>query len=197
MEIIRAFIAIDLPDSVKSALIQIQDELKQYERSPVKWVDPESIHLTLKFLGNIDVEVAPQITESIAIAAENMYTFQLGLGELGVFPGLRAPRVIWVGIAGEIATLSTLQKNIEHYVAPLGFPAEKRSFSQHLTLGRVRENASPDERRHLGEVVSSIKVNLRPFFTADSVSLIRSILTRQGAIYNQISSVKLQGNLAR
>jgi len=197
MEIIRAFIAIDLPDSIKSDLVRIQDALKQHEHSCVKWVDPNGIHLTLKFLGNIDAETTPRITESISRAVENTPNFELGLGKLGVFPGLRAPRVIWLGIVGEITLLSALQVNIESHVSPLGFPIEKRDFSPHLTLGRVRENASAHERQRLGEVVSSMQVNLRSLFTVDSVSLIRSTLTNKGAIYSNISSVRLQGNQVR
>jgi len=192
MEPVRAFIAIELPNSVKSTLSQLQDNLKQSDHAPVKWVDPESIHLTLKFLGNIAAGTIPQLTKAISEAARGIAPFRLDLGELGVFPNLRAPRVVWVGLGGEIATLSVIQENIESALIPLGFSPERRAFSPHLTLGRVRERASPEERRRLGEAVSSLKIGAKLSFTVDALNLMRSRLTREGAFYSRLSSVALQ-----
>ncbi len=192
MEPVRAFIAIKLPNSVKSTLSQLQDDLKQSDHAPVKWVDPDSIHLTLKFLGNIAVGTTPELTRAISEAARGIAPLRLELGELGVFPNLRAPRVVWIGLGGEIATLSVIQENIESALIPLGFSPERRAFSPHLTLGRVRERASPEERRRLGEAVSSLKMGAKLSFTVDSLSLMRSRLTREGAFYSRLSSVALQ-----
>jgi len=192
MEPVRAFIAIELPNSVKSTLSQLQDNLKQSDRAPVKWVDPDSIHLTLKFLGNIAAGTIPELTKAISEAARGIAPFRLALGELGVFPNLRAPRVVWVGLGGEIATLSVIQENIESALIPLGFSPERRAFSPHLTLGRVRERASPEERRRLGEAVSSLKMGAKLSFKVDSLSLMRSRLTRECAFYSRLSSVALQ-----
>ena len=192
MEPVRAFIAIELPNSVKSALSQLQDNLKQRDHAPVKWVAPDSIHLTLKFLGNIAAGTIPELTKAISEAARDIAPLRLELGELGVFPNLRAPRVIWVGLGGEIAALSVVQENIESSLIPLGFTPERRSFSPHLTLGRVRERASPEERRRLGEAVASLKMEAKPSFMVDSLSLMRSRLTREGAFYSRLSSVVLQ-----
>jgi len=192
MEPVRAFIAIELPNSVKSTLSQLQDNLKQSDRAPVKWVDPDSIHLTLKFLGNIAAGMIPELTKAISEAAGGIAPFRLDLGELGVFPNLRAPRVVWVGLGGEIATLSVIQENIESALIPLGFSPERRAFSPHLTLGRVRERASPEERRRLGEAVSSLKIGAKLSFTVDALNLMRSRLTREGAFYSRLSSVALQ-----
>jgi len=158
----------------------------------VKWVDPESIHLTLKFLGNIAAGTIPELTKAISEAARGIAPLRLELGELGVFPNLRALRVVWVGLGGEIATLSVIQENIESALTPLGFPPERRAFSPHLTLGRVRERASPEERRRLGEAVASLKIDTKLSFTVDSLSLMRSRLTREGAFYSRLSSVALQ-----
>jgi 2'-5' RNA ligase len=158
----------------------------------VKWVDPDSIHLTLKFLGNIAAGTIPELTKAISEAARGIAPFRLELGELGVFPNLRAPRVVWIGLGGAIATLSVIQENIESALIPLGFSPERRAFSPHLTLGRVRERASPEERRRLGEAVSSLKLGAKLSFTVDSLSLMRSRLTREGAVYSCLSSVALQ-----
>lgn len=192
MESVRAFIAIELPGSVKSALSQLQDNLKRSEHTSVKWVDTGSIHLTLKFLGNIATETIPELTKVLSEAARGITPFHLELGEMGVFPNLRAPRVVWVGLRGETATLSVLQENIESALIPLGFPPENRAFSPHLTLGRVREKASPGERRSLGQAVASSKVASREPFPVDSLSLMRSTLTREGAVYSRLYSVALR-----
>ncbi len=192
MESVRAFIAIELPNSVKSTLSQLQDNLKQSGYAPVKWVDPHSIHLTLKFLGNIAAGTIPEVTKAISEAARGIAPLRLELGEPGVFPNLRAPRVVWVGLGGEIATLSVIQENIESALIPFGFPPERRAFSPHLTLGRVRERCSAEERRRLGETVASLKVDTRLSFTVDSLSLMRSRLTREGAFYSRLASVALE-----
>lgn len=192
MESVRAFVAIELPGSVKSALSQLQDNLKRSEHTSVKWVDTGSIHLTLKFLGNIATETIPELTKVLSEAARGITPFHLELGEMGVFPNLRAPRVVWVGLRGETATLSVLQENIESALIPLGFPPENRAFSPHLTLGRVREKASPGERRSLGQAVASSKVASMEPFPVDSLSLMRSTLTREGAVYSRLYSVALR-----
>ncbi|MFC2058662.1 RNA 2',3'-cyclic phosphodiesterase [Chloroflexota bacterium] len=191
MEVIRAFIAIELPEPVKEALGRILSELKEMDHSPVKWVDPEGIHLTLKFLGNIPDGRVTAITTAYSGASNDASPFRLELNGLGAFPNLRKPRVVWVGMGGDIANLLKLQKNIERALVPLGFPAEKRSFSPHLTLGRVRDRASAPERHSLGEIVASLKAGGTPSFEVSSVSLIRSTLTREGAIYNRLASVAL------
>jgi len=191
MESVRAFVAIELPGSVKSALSQLQGNLKRSEHTSVKWVDTGSIHLTLKFLGNIATETIPELTKVLSEAARGVTLFHLELGEMGVFPNLRAPRVVWVGLRGETATLSVLQENIESALIPLGFPPENRAFSPHLTLGRVREKASPGERRSLGQAVASSKVASMEPFPVDSLSLMRSTLTREGAVYSHLYSVAL------
>ena len=191
MESVRAFIAIELPGSVKSALSQLQDNLQRSEHASVKWVDTGSIHLTLKFLGNIATETIPELTKVLSEAARGITPFHLELGEMGVFPNFRAPRVVWVGLRGETATLSVLQENIESALIPLGFPPENRAFSPHLTLGRVREKASPGERRNLGQAVASSKVASMEPFPVDSLSLMRSTLTREGAVYSRLYSFAL------
>ncbi|MFC1963463.1 RNA 2',3'-cyclic phosphodiesterase [Chloroflexota bacterium] len=191
MEAIRTFIAIELPEPVREALSQILSRLEGRGHSPIKWVDPESIHLTLKFLGNISARRVAEITMAYAGASTGASPFRLELDGLGAFPNLRTPHVVWVGMGGEIANLLKLQKNIERALVPLGFPAEKRVFSPHLTLGRVRDRMSASERHSLGELVASLKVDSTPSFEVDSVSLIRSTLTREGAIYSRLASVVL------
>jgi len=192
MEQIRAFIAIELPEEVKSALAQLEAELKMGGPPSVKWVDPGAIHLTLKFLGNIAADKVDKITRVIEEAAEGISPFHLEVKGLGVFPNLRRVRVIWVGVEGELAPLSQLQQHIESRLAPLGFPPESRPFTPHLTLARVREQVSPNEQQRLGQLIASTRFETAHRFNVDSVSLMRSQLTKEGAIYSQISSIKLK-----
>ena len=192
MEQIRSFIAIELPDNVKKALYRIQSLLKSGGQFPVKWVDPFSVHLTLKFLGNINPDNIEQITRAMEEASRGIPPFLLEINGLGVFPNPRRVQVIWVGISGEVERLSQLQQCIESNVSPLGFPTESRQFKPHLTLGRVRERATPGERENLGRHISAIKPVETYSFKVDSVHLMRSQLTREGAVYSRIGSVRLK-----
>jgi len=197
MEQIRSFIAIELPDEVKTALAQLQALLKTGKQPPVKWVDPYSVHLTLKFLGNIAADKTGEITEAIEKAAQGVSPFQLEVKDLGVFPNFRRVRVVWVGISGEVAQLSQLQQRIESNLSPLGFASESRPFTPHLTLARVREQASPAEQQSFGQLIASTRFEAAYGFRVDSINLMRSQLTSEGAIYRQISSVKLKNTLPK
>ena len=192
MEQIRSFIAVELPDELKLALTRLQDKLKSGSRAPVKWGDPYSIHLTLKFLGNISTDMAGKITMVMEEATRGMHPFHLEVSGLGVFPSLRRVQVVWVGLTGEIDRLRQLQKNIESSLANLGFAPESRPFTPHLTLARLRDRATPEERQSLGQLIASTGFETGCSLDVDSVHLMRSQLTREGAIYSRISSVKLK-----
>jgi 2'-5' RNA ligase len=192
MEQIRSFIAIELPDEVKAALTQLQGQLKTGKQLPVKWVNPYGIHLTLKFLGNIAGNKIDEITGAIEKATEGILPFRLEVKDLGVFPNFKRVRVVWVGVSGEVARLSQLQQRIESNLAPLGFTPESRPFTPHLTLARVREQASPDEQQNFGQLIASARFEMIYSFDVDSINLMRSQLTREGAIYSRISSIKLK-----
>jgi len=190
MEQIRSFIAIELPDDLKEGLAQLQANLKEGIEPPVKWVNPYGIHLTLKFLGNVAVINIDKITRAMEKAAQGISPFELKTKELGVFPNLKRVQVIWVGIGGEMDRLNQFQKRIELNLAPLGFSRESRPFVPHLTLCRVRDWISPDERQIFGQRITDTKFEAVYTIKVDSISLIKSQLTREGAIYSQISSVE-------
>lgn len=193
MDSVRAFIAIELPDTVRAALSRLQNDLKGSTSAPVKWVEPGAIHLTLKFLGNISAPAISDIATSLSEGVKPVAPFQLGLGQTGAFPNPHAPRVVWVGLEGDTTALSTLQQSVELAVIPLGFEREQRRFSAHLTLGRVRDQATPADRRTLGEAVASLVIKPSVPFDVSSVSLMRSTLTREGAIYNRLHEAALEG----
>jgi 2'-5' RNA ligase len=190
-EQIRSFIAIELPEEAKEGLTRLKKELERDEHKFVKWVDPRGIHLTLKFLGNIPSKQVAEITEAIEGAAQGISPFHLEIGGLGAFPSLRQARVFWVGINGEVYKLSRLQQNIDSALAALGFAKEERSFVPHLTLARIRQGASPLERRIFGELVGSTIFEDKYHVKVESISLMRSQLTPAGAIYTRLSLVGL------
>jgi len=197
MEQVRSFIAIELPDEVIAGLVQLQAQLKLGKPPSVKWVDPYSIHLTLKFLDNITVDRISEITQAMEKATSELSPFHLKVTGLGVFPNLKRVQVAWVGISGEVDKLSQLQKRLESNLKPLGFTPESRPFTAHLTLARLRDQASLDERHRFGQLIANTTFESSYNIEVDAISLIRSQLTREGAIYSRISSVKLQrGNLS-
>ena len=192
MEQIRSFIAIELPDELKLGLTQLQSRLKLAKQPWAKWVDPYSIHLTLKFLGNIVIDRIGEITRAIEDAAQGITPFHLEVKELGVFPNMRRVQVIWVGVSGEVDKLGQLQQGIESNLAHLGFAPESRPFSPHLTLARLRDRAPFDERQRFGQLIAGTKFEAVYAIEVDAISLMRSQLTREGAIYSRISSVGLK-----
>ncbi|MFC1932069.1 RNA 2',3'-cyclic phosphodiesterase [Chloroflexota bacterium] len=194
MEQIRSFIAIELPDELKLELDQLKAQLKSGTQPWVKWVDPNSIHLTLKFLGNISLDKAGEITRAIEKAAQGIPPFCLEVKDLGVFPNLKRVQIAWVGISGEIDKLAQLQQHIESNLALLGFVPESRPFTAHLTLARLRNQASLDERQRFGQLIASTRFEAG-IIKVDAISLMKSQLTREGAIYSRISSVRLKKSL--
>jgi len=192
MEQVRSFIAIELPDELKQGLTQLEARLKMGKQPWVKWVDPYSIHLTLKFLGSIVVDRVSEITKAMAEAVQGISPFHLEAKDLGVFPNLRRVQVIWVGISGEVDKLNQLQQHLESNLARLGFASESRPFTPHLTLARLRDRASLDERQSLGQLIASTRFEAAYTIKVDAINLMRSQLTREGAIYSRISSVELK-----
>jgi 2'-5' RNA ligase len=190
MEKIRAFIAVELPSFLKKELGRIESILKAGNTTPVKWVDFESIHLTLKFLGDIESSRVGEIIEGIKNACVGISPFELKIKGLGVFPNPARTRIAWVGLVDATDELSLLQRNIESEMEKLEYERETRKFSPHLTLARVRDQATPDERERFGNLVTATTFSSERI-TVNSVSLMKSHLTRQGALYTRLGSIRL------
>lgn len=190
-EQIRSFIAIELPQEVKPGLHRLQKELKSPEHTFVKWVAPEGIHLTLKFLGNISPQKVTEITRVMEQASLGVSPFQLEIAEVGAFPNMRQPRVLWLGIRGEVDKLVAWQQRIDNGLAPLGFAKETRPFTPHLTLARLREGVSPRDRRDFGELVMKTPTEVNYKVRVSSLILMRSQLLPGGAVYSRLAEVKL------
>lgn len=189
-EEIRTFIAIELPESIRRGLAQVQEQLRR-GRHPVRWVTPDRIHLTLKFLGEISseqVEAVAAATQRIAAAAA---PFTLEAVGAGVYPNPRRARVVWVGIGGARKPLEQLQANLEEALTELGFPPERRPFSPHLTLGRTRRRTKSSQARALGQAVTSMEPPALGSWQVEEVVVMRSDLRPQGPIYTPLHVAKL------
>jgi RNA 2',3'-cyclic 3'-phosphodiesterase len=191
METIRSFIAIELPEGLKNELGQLQAKLKT-GGDFVKWVSPDSIHLTLKFLGDIAEDKVPEINGGIIEAAAGISPFTLNMEGIGVFPNLNRIQVIWAGLTGDLNQLLDLQKKVEENMFLLGYPEEERKFTPHLTLGRVRYQPPPADRQKFAQALTGTIFKSRNTIDVKAVNLMKSRLTPQGAIYTELSSTILK-----
>jgi len=184
---IRSFIAIDFPEETRKALEDIQKELKQC-RAGVRWVKPSSIHLTLKFLGNIQAAQVEDIALAVAQEVRDQPPITLGAAGLGAFPSRRKPRVIWIGMEGEVQRLTRIQSRVENALEPLSFVREKRPFRPHLTIGRVK-----DRRRlqALIDAMAELKIPEFDSFDVTEIILYKSDLRPTGAIYTKLHRMSL------
>lgn len=188
MSTIRAFIAIKIPEDIQEKLKGIQEKLKQ-SAVHVSWVKPENIHLTLKFLGNIEENQIPDIGSKLEESVKVVSPFQLQIGYAGAFPNIRFPRVVWIGVTDdEASSLKTLQAELESQLAKLGFKKEKGRFQPHLTLGRVR---SQKNRSNLLRAIESIINIWVGEVYVDTVYFIRSELKSTGAEYTDIVAMRI------
>jgi len=191
LELVRSFIAIELPPGLRAELSTLEEKLKAGRHSFVKWVDPESIHLTLKFLGSVPADAIPRVVEETARAAQSTPHFSLQMGSTGAFPNWQRPQVLWVGITGDTGKLAALHRELEGALSPLGYPPESRPFSPHLTLGRLRDRASAEDKRRLGQWAQSVRFESRLTFEVDGVRVMKSQLTPAGPVYSQLAFVDL------
>jgi 2'-5' RNA ligase len=191
MDVVRSFIAIDLPAGVRAELTSLEEKLKTRRHPFVKWVDPESMHLTLKFLGNVAADSIPQIVGAVSSVAPMHSPFKLQVADTGAFPNWQRPQVVWVGVGGELDRLNSLQKGLESVLSPLGFPPESRPFSAHLTLGRLRDRVTPDDRRRFAEFAQTVEFKTSLSFEVNAIRLMKSQLTPAGPIYSELAVARL------
>jgi len=189
---LRLFIAGELDEPVIAALGQVQQQLRRRLGSAaLRWTDPRGTHLTLKFLGDTEERRLPELECALTDVARAHAPMLLQVGGLGVFPNLRRPRVIWVGLQGATAELSALQAAVEKAMCHLGLPPEERGFSPHLTLARVRDAAASSDYDAIAAAVRDMPAAGPTALRVDSVSLMRSVLRPEGAQYSRRFSARL------
>jgi 2'-5' RNA ligase len=186
LERLRLFVACELPDEARRALAEVQAGLRRAGADRLRWVRPEGIHITLKFLGATEAERLEAIKEALAAAVEP-FAIRVRPNALGGFGG-SGLRVVWVGLEGDVEALAELAGRVDRALEALGFPREERPFAAHLTLARVPDVASREERRRLRELIEGQKLPALPELTLDRVSLMRSELRPDGSVYTRLAS---------
>ncbi|MFH1395681.1 MAG: RNA 2',3'-cyclic phosphodiesterase [Candidatus Omnitrophota bacterium] len=186
MNEIRTFIAVELSDEAKAELSRIQSV---FQKNPdnIKWVKPDNIHLTLKFLGNIQENKSEEIENVLKKAVLGIAPFEIVLHGLGVFPGENVPRVLWVGIKDGAKQLTDIADKIETLLAEKGFPKEKRNFSAHLTLGRIKHIKNRTLFKNLlnSVIVKQVSVHV------GRIVLFKSKLSSEGALHEVLQVINL------
>jgi 2'-5' RNA ligase len=192
MSMLRAFIAIEFSGGLQKEISQVSELLqKKAGKTGVRWVVPENIHLTLKFLGDVSPSAVAVIQDTIVAEASLHSTFSIKIGGIGAFPNQNRPRIIWLGVDAPPA-LESLQRGVESVAAKLGYTPEERPFSPHLTLGRVRENASASELAMLTSTLKEIKVETLGIMAVEEIQLFNSDLHPGGSVYTRLFSAPLK-----
>jgi len=187
MKTIRTFVAVEMPETVREQFRDVEARLKQAD-AHVKWVEPYNIHITLKFLGDTTENQLEKLYRGVEEGAAGRKAFTMGLAGLGVFPNMKRPRVVWIGVKEGSDPLTDLHGGLEEAIARQGFLRENRTFSSHLTIGRVK---SP---RGIETLIEAIKAT--PFrsesFEINEVVVMKSTLTPDGPIYTPLRTIGLE-----
>jgi len=190
MNLLRAFIAIDIPSEIKKAIAAQTASLQAQSGRAVRWVAIENFHLTLKFLGEVSPANIDLFSQALQLECSQAAPFEITVSALGCFPTAHRPRVIWIGLQVP-AELNKLQQIIEAAAARLGFAPEDKPFSPHLTIGRVREQASSNDLKLLDASIKATSIGTLGTFTAREVVLFKSDLQPAGPVYSHLFGAKL------
>jgi 2'-5' RNA ligase len=184
---VRLFVALPVPPELRARIHEAATVLRDRDL-PVRWVDPDLYHLTLKFLGTVDRDAPERITPALDRVASENAPFEAGLGDLGAFPSIRKPRVLWIAVDPTPA-LRCLKQDVEWALAKVGFDRDTRAFHPHVTLGRARDDGRAGAFRGLDEVVANRTVDAS--LPVSEVRLVRSRLSRSGPRYAALHTREL------
>jgi 2'-5' RNA ligase len=182
----RLFVAVELPGQLRRVLDDLQHELQRHIQG-LRWVRPEGIHLTLKFLGEMPEARVDDIKAAVANAAAGVPRHELSLGQLGTFGNRGAPRVLWLDLRGDLDTLNLLQSRVDASLASAGFPRESRPFAAHLTLARVRPETARDVAGALADAMRTVEPPSGSL-PVRQISLMLSRLGPGGAVYKRLGA---------
>ncbi len=191
MHAIRTFVAIDIPSPARKVIAAVQRRFLPLDLK-ASWVRPENVHLTLKFLGNIDPARVSEVATALATATLSFQPFSLSLGKIGLFPEKGAPRVLWVGLTDEENRLKLLQQKVEAELSGIGFEPEARPFSPHLTVARIK---SRKNIKALKEKFSSGESIEQESFPVTEIVFYKSELSPGGSRYTILKALPLGSSL--
>ena len=191
MNLLRAFIAVELPLEIREAVCTAITPLQKGSGSVVRWVPVENMHLTLKFLGDVSPANVEMLSQMLHAEANLFNCFELRLSGLSSFPNLKRPRVIYVGIQSP-TMLEALQRGIESASRRLGYESKDRGFSPHLTIGRVKQNVTATEQQMIRRALEKTRIDSLGTARVDSVHLYKSDLRPTGSVYERLYSAQLK-----
>lgn len=192
MSLLRAFIAVEIPPEIHQAIEKKTAPIRAaLNKNLVRWVPTGNIHLTLKFLGDVSPTNLEMLAQMLNVEVSKHQTFEMKFEGLGAFPNPRRPRVIWIGIQAP-AGLEALQHGIEAATATLGYPPEKRPFSPHLTVGRVKQKVSSAGMQKIRTALEETQIGTLGSAQVNAVHLFKSDLKPTGAVYTQLFSAPLK-----
>jgi 2'-5' RNA ligase len=189
----RLFIAIELPTSLYAVLKESIGAVRDVvPPDTVRWVKPDAMHLTLKFLGEVPIPTVDLIHEYLQTAVKGHTPFTIEIRGIGCFPNFVRPSVIWLGLENASGQLLSLRNAVEEQIAPLGYPTENRDFSAHLTLGRVKRDLDKSDLAEIGQAIKSFRLGKLADWPCNVVRLMRSELRPEGSRYTCLAEVSLQ-----
>ncbi|HSL85812.1 MAG TPA: RNA 2',3'-cyclic phosphodiesterase [Bacteroidales bacterium] len=189
-EFIRSFLAIELPQSNQEEVLDLIRFYRELTPSEIKWVGRENLHITLKFLGRFQKEHIKDLRVCLVSEVEKIPSFPIAIDRLGAFPIIQKPKVIWLGF-DRPKDLNLIFSHIEDCVVSLGYEVDDRPFSPHLTLGRIRRDASNNVIKDISQILMNTKFDFRSVFCATKLTLFQSELTKKGPIYSRIFDLEL------
>ena len=184
---VRAFVAIQIPEVVIDFLQQLQARIPLPEIN-IRWVAKKNIHLTLQFLGDIDSSTISAVAAQMDAAAKMVKPFSLAARGVGAFPNVRRARVLWIGLAGGLEPLKSLQAGLESGLESIGFKRESRDFSAHLTIGRIRGRV---DAQRMAAAFKPVEDARSDFFRVDRLMLYKSVLKPNGPLHSQLHTSHL------
>lgn len=188
MDKVRTFVAIPIPAEIRRRLAEVENDLMP-ARAGVKWVSQDNFHVTLKFLGYVEPERLEAVARGVEAAVRGIGPFEVELAEVGAFPKITRPSVVWVGVKKGAQEMITLANRVDAEMAKIGFERETRPFSPHITLGRVK---SPENLDRLRELIERHQAREVGSYGVEQINIMKSELRITGPIYSEISNFKLQ-----
>jgi len=185
---IRTFIAIDINPAIRKALQQLQDDLKQCD-CRIKWIQPDNIHLTLKFLGDVKLKKIDDVNQALEDLAQNIKPFETELTETGAFPSIDRPQILWAGLKDDQQQIADLAASLENKLGMIGFKKEQKKFSPHITIGRIR---TPRNLKALSQELSGYSLPTGISQSIQEVILVKSTLTSTGPIYEKLKTFRFR-----